>query len=139
MRSKRVGRVRACAEYLRLFARHFLDADSYNAAKHGMALRGGAEQWTVSVEESELLNRGGATVSWLARWPRGAVARPARWTEVARVFSVEATVGLIHAAAQLIRALWLRGRERHVGDELEEVFRPVAPQELLAAFDLRHP
>lgn len=131
--------VRAGAEYLRLLGRHFLDADSYNAAKHGMAVRGAAEQWSVSVADREMLNRAGATVSWLARWPRDQSARLPRWTEVTRVLSVEAAIALVHVTTHLMHAAWLKGRERHLGEPLGEVFRPAPPDELLGAFDLRHP
>jgi hypothetical protein len=131
--------VQAVAEYLRLLGRHFLDADSYNAAKHGMALRGGAEQWSVKIEEWELLNRGGATVSWLARWPRNDPNRPTRWTQATRVLSVEACVALIQVTAQLMKALWLKGRERYLDETLTEVIRPTAPADVFAAFNLHHP
>jgi hypothetical protein len=55
------------------------------------------------------------------------------------VFSVEATVSLIDVAAKLMRALWLRARQRHLGDPLDTVFRPPPPEELFAVFDLQHP
>jgi hypothetical protein len=135
----RPAEVRACAQYLRLLARHFLDADPYNAAKHGVALRGAAAQWTVSVEDWKLLDRDGATVSWLAMWRRDDPERPPRSTQVTRVFSVETTVALIDMAAKLMRALWLRARERHLDERLDQVLRPAPPDELFAVFDLAHP
>jgi hypothetical protein len=127
------------ADYLNLLARLFLDADSYNAAKHGMAFRGASEQWSVALDEVELLGRSGATVSWLARWPRDDSERPARWTEASRSFSVEACVALIYSASLLMRGLWLLARHRWLGAELTESVRPWPPYELFARFDLQHP
>jgi hypothetical protein len=39
------------------------------------------------------------------------------------VFSVEATVALIDMAAKLMRALWLRARERHLDERLDQARR----------------
>jgi hypothetical protein len=75
------------AEWVRLFARHFLDSSSYNAAKHGMALGGGAARGTLTVEEKEIVRAQGSVVSWLAKWPETGASRPPRWTRVTRIFS----------------------------------------------------
>lgn len=109
------------AEHLRLYARHFLDADSYNAAKHGMALQGGMQRTELTVDDWQLVSQDGAQVSWMARWPRDDPERPARWTRAARLLSEGAVVGLIHMAAQLMRNIWIRARARYLGDELEEM------------------
>jgi hypothetical protein len=105
------------AEWIKVFGRHFLDAASYNAAKHGMALGGGAEQRTLTVEEQEVFKAQGSAVSWLTRWPTEDQQRPRRWTQVSRLFSVEAYLVMAEIAAQLmgasgskgVRFTWARG------------------------------
>lgn len=125
-----------CAEYLELLARYFLESDSYNAAKHGMSVRGGAEQTAVTVGDKEILNRGGATVRWLAIWPRDDKATPPRWTRMSRVSSTEATVSLIFLTTQFMEAVWLQGRQRHLGEVPEREFRPRSLEQLLATQEL---
>lgn len=72
------------ASYLRLFGTHFVDADSYNAAKHGMTLRGGRRRLELEIDGWRLLDRDGVTVDWLARWPRDDPEQAPRWTQVSR-------------------------------------------------------
>jgi hypothetical protein len=57
----------SCASYLRILADHFLDADSYNAAKHGMGHRGGSQRLGLEIDSWRLLDCDGVTVDWLAR------------------------------------------------------------------------
>lgn len=128
----------SCVAYLQLFARHFLDADSYNAAKHGMALQGGSERLQVETGDWKLLKRDGMRVSWLARWPRGDATRPPRWTQVSRLLDEAATIALILTATMLMRSVWIRGRERHLGEPWDEVFRPVPPDDLFHDRGIRH-
>ncbi|MGH2879256.1 MAG: hypothetical protein ACRDK4_06605 [Solirubrobacteraceae bacterium] len=125
-------------EYLRLLAEHFLAADSYNAAKHGMVMRGGSERRQIIGEKWKLFDRDGATLTWLARWPRGKAGRSPRWTLVSRIFSVEATVALTYVTTMLMRGIWIRGSELHLGEEWDELFRPASPEDLFTSFDLRH-
>jgi hypothetical protein len=109
---------------LRLLAEHFLAADSYNAAKHGMVMRGGSERRQIMGAKWKLFDGDGATLTWLARWPRGKGGRPPRWTLVSRIFSVEATVTLTYVTTMLMPGIGIRGSALHLGEAWDEVFRP---------------
>ena len=102
------------AAWVRLFAQHFLDASSYNAAKHGMALAGGAARGTVAIEDQEIVRAEGPIVSWLAKWPNPGEERPPRWTRGTRIFSVEAYIVMIRAATGLMESIWVHGRSIHL-------------------------
>jgi len=137
--ARNAAEVEAIVAYLRLLARHFLDAGSYNAAKHGMAVRGSSNQMKVEIDDHAWIDARGPTIRWLARWPLDAAERPTRWTEISRVFSLEAAVGLIKMTTDLMRAVWVRARQEHLGEEVTELLRPPHPDELFAAVGLRHP
>jgi hypothetical protein len=132
------GDLDSCVGYLQRLARHFLDADSYNAAKHGMAIHGASQRFQVKVDDWELFNRDALSVSWLARWPRNDPTRPRRWTRVSRLLDEATTILLIHTATTLMRSIWVRGRERHLGEPWVEVFRPVPPEQLFDDRGTRH-
>ena len=122
---QRAEDLNSCVVYLQRLARHFLDADSYNAAKHGMALHGGSERLQVEIEGWELFKHDGMRVSWLASWPRDDPSRPPRWTRVSRLLDEPTTMTLIFTAIMLMRSVWIRGRQRHLAAPLNEVYRPV--------------
>lgn len=128
----------SCVRYLRLLAEHFLDSDSYNAAKHGMALHGGSERLQVEVADWKLLEQDGMRVSWLTRWPRDDVQRAPRWTQVKRLLDADATIALTYTATMLMRSIWVRGRQRHLGEPWDEVFRPVPPEQMFGDRGIRH-
>lgn len=130
--------VDACARYLRLFGQHFLDADPYNAAKHGMALSGGSERREIEIDGQKLFQRDGAVVNWLSSWPRDDVTRPTRWTRGSRLYSTEAVIALINVAIQLMQSIWICARARHLDEAWEEVYRPSPPEQLFQALGLRH-
>jgi hypothetical protein len=117
------------ADYLKLYARHFLDSDSYNAAKHGMALQGGMQRTEVTVNDWQAISEDGAQVSWIARWPQDDPDRPKRWTRAAHLLSEGAVVGLIHMACALMENIWARARARYLSDEFTEMC--VSPPEML--------
>lgn len=131
--------VAALVRYLELFAGHILDADLYNAAKHGMALTGGAERREMTIADTAVFRRDGAAVRWLARWPWPATPdRPTRWTRRSRQFSPEAEIGLISIAINMMRSLWIRGRSRHLGEPWDQVLRLPAPDVLFEGLGVRH-
>lgn len=120
------------AEWIRVFGRHFLNAASYNAAKHGMALGGGAEQRTLTVDEREVFQAKGSAVSWLAQWPLNQGQRPRRWTRASRLFSVEAYIVMIETAALLMESVWTHGRALHLNEVDDGVeYRPLPPPNVL--------
>ncbi len=109
------------AKWIRLFAQHFLDASSYNAAKHGMALAGGAAIGTVTIEDHEVVRAQGPIVSWLAKWPNRDAERPPRWTRVTRILSTEAYILMIKVATDLMQSIWIHGRSLHLQEVDAEV------------------
>lgn len=136
--SNRAADLYSCTSYLRLFGTHFVDADSYNAAKHGMGLRGGSQRLGLEIDGWRVLDRDGVTVDWLARWPRDDPEQAPRWTQVSRFLDQDATIALVYTATMLMRSIWMRGRARHLGEPLEEVYRPTPPDDLFASRGLRH-
>lgn len=128
----------AYTRYLRLYARHFLAADSYNAAKHGMGLHGGNRRMHIEIDDRRLFERDGTSLSWLATWPRSDARQPPRWTRVSSLFDVDAAITLIATATDLMRSIWLRGRQRHLDAAWNEVYRPRSPQELFNDLGIRH-
>jgi hypothetical protein len=126
--------VRRHAQFLRLYARHFLEPDPYNAAKHGFAVQGGHSRLTLTVEEEELLRDEGLTVEWLA-----VSAVTGRWVRVERWFSVEAVIALIHIASRLVESLWLSARDTHLDERATRRFYPPVLDELLRACDIADP
>jgi hypothetical protein len=123
--------------YVVLLAEHFLDPSSYNAAKHGMALQGASQQWSVEVDDLQLLNHAGASVSWLTRAP-DPERQGLRWMEATRVFSVEATAALIHITTMLMESLWIQARQKHLDEPVSEFYCPPSPDDLFSVFDVRH-
>jgi hypothetical protein len=118
----------AAAAHLRLCGQHFLDAAPYNAAKHGFALQGARSRLTVNVDELDVLEDEGLTITWL-----GVRGDPPRWTRTTRWFAVEAAMVISHLTSRLVEALWIAGRHRYLGEPIERWFRPPDPNEVLAA------
>ncbi|MGB2695703.1 MAG: hypothetical protein WBD55_11040 [Dehalococcoidia bacterium] len=136
--SSRADGLDACASYLRLLGTHFVDADSYNAAKYGMGLRGGNHRLGLEIDGWRVLDCDGVTVDWLACWPRDDPEQAPRWTQVSRFLDQDATIALIYTATMLMRSIWIRGRARHLSEPLEKVYRPTPPDDLFASRGLRH-
>ncbi len=109
--------VRTLTRWLRLFAAEFLDADAYNAAKHGLSLSGASERWTLEVAGRKLLEHDGASLTWLSTRPDESGRM--RWAETSRLFSVESTATMIFIATRLMNGVWDRGRATHLGEEAE--------------------
>jgi hypothetical protein len=124
----------ALTRYVAFSAEHFLDAASYNAAKHGLALHGGRSRLIVAIDGFEAIRDEGLTIEWLGtRGPDG------RWTRTTRWFSVEATLMLAYVVSRMIEALWLVGRSRYLGEPLELFYDPPAADELFASLGVLHP
>ena len=120
-------------EHVRLLGRHFLDSAPYNAAKHGMAVRGGSERREIEIDGVEIFRREGASVSWLEE--RSYDGEQA-WTLASRLFSPEAMVGLILVSTELMRSLWIRGRAKYLGEPVERVYRAPSPHQLFEGLGL---
>lgn len=109
--------VQIVSQWLRQLATEFVDGDAYNAAKHGMAVNGASELWTVDVGGLRVLERKGETISWLALRPDDDGEK--RWATLSRMLSVEATVGVIFTTTTLMQGIYQRGRSAHLGETPE--------------------
>jgi hypothetical protein len=50
--------------------------------------------------------------------------------------NVEATMALIQIAADMMQCVWIRGRERHLAEASDDVYRPAPPETLFEAFGI---
>ncbi len=122
----------------RLFASRFLEAGSYNAAKHGMAIGGGSERHHVDIAGVAVIQEQGPSVRWLEEWAGDEASDP-QWTRVTRLISPEATIESVLMAIDLMRSVWVRARTDHLGFPLEAVGHPTAPGDLFRAVGVLHP
>ena len=129
--------VHTVARWLRVFAAEFLNSASYNAAKHGMAIGGAAQRWSVTVADTPLVDHDGASLEWLERKEDENGRR--RWVKVARLMSWEATSAVIFTGTNLIQGLWENARVIHLGDEAKPFAGVLAPRALNNEFGVaRH-
>lgn len=115
--------------YLAYLARVFLDADAYNAAKHGFALRGERSSLDVRVDDLSVVEASGYSFEMLHAVPDPHGQR--RWRLTERWYSIDVTVALIWLATALIENLWTVARRRYLGAELPVVFTPPPLSDLL--------
>jgi hypothetical protein len=119
----REGRLAVVGGYVRRLGRHVLDADVYNAAKHGLAISGEHSGVVVTVGEIKFADVAGPAITWLDdRGPEP------RWTT--RWYSLEGLIALIHSSARLIEQLWMVGRRRYIGADVEQIWCPQPIAEL---------
>jgi hypothetical protein len=122
------------ADYLALFARIFLDAAPYNAAKHGLAVAAGRSRLQVEVDGEEVMTASGTTLDCLVReWDDGR----AQWTIETRWLEPDYAISLGIAGCHLIQLLWLVGRARYLDEpvKLDYLFDKPSPRELQAGFE----
>lgn len=117
-------------------AREFLDADPYNAAKHGLAICAAAQQWRVDVDGEPILTADGASLDWVAVSDDEDGRR--RWTRTSQILSVEATVIAVHAATRLMAGIWDGARLQLLGDEREPFAGLADVETSYATLCLRH-
>lgn len=127
--------VRTLTRWLRLFAAEFLEADAYNAAKHGLALSGASEQWIFQVAGHTLLGHDGASLTWLSTRPDE--EGRSRWTEISRLFSIESTATVIFIATRLMNGVWDHARATHLGWQ-SVPFEGVVDRRTVPTRDVRH-
>jgi hypothetical protein len=106
--------------YLRFFARTFLNADSYNAAKHGIAIRAGFSRLTLEIEGQDFGGTEGAHVDFLrSRNVQG----KRRWELTTEWFDRDKAFAQVMAAKVMIEALWAVARNRYLGEPIEALPR----------------
>jgi hypothetical protein len=92
------------------FAEHFIDADVYNALKHGLAVRPG--DVATQLNEGELLKAKGPAIEYLSlrRTPDG----QSRWHRSTTWIRPDHSMGLVYLAARLMDSLWSIARFRYL-------------------------
>jgi len=113
----RDGRLALVGQYVRRIGQQFLDADAYNAAKHGFGVRGEHSRLVVSIEDVTFADVSGAAITWLD----DRAVRPVMTT---CWYSVEGLLALSHACCQLVEQLWRVAQRRYLGAEREMIWRP---------------
>lgn len=121
------------ARYLSYYASIFLDSDAYNAAKHGLALRGEQSNLKVQIEDRELLDVTGYNLDFL-RVVEDSDQR-SRWAITKRWFSLEVSIALVWLATSLLENLWSVGRQKRLGAARVRVFTPPSLDTLLRIAD----
>jgi hypothetical protein len=91
----------------------------------------------IEFEGRRLFERDGTSLSWLATWPRSDSQRPPRWTEVSRLFDADAAIVLISTATDLMRSIWIRGRQQQLGEPWNEVYHLTPPDEIFDDLGIR--
>jgi hypothetical protein len=103
---------------LRLYAGIFLDAESYNAIKHGMAVQTGHSRLEVKVDDLDLGATEGAHVEYLGlshKSERSVWAMKTSWLDL------DVIMAEIVIAQRMILALWLMAQHRYLGTALDSV------------------
>jgi len=121
------------ARYLAYLTRVVLDADAYNAAKHGFALRGDRSALDVHVDNHSVMAASGYSVALLH--VVGDRSGRRRWRLTERWYSIDVTVALISTATDLLENLWAVARRRYLGAPLPVVFTPPPLSDLLELED----
>jgi hypothetical protein len=106
--------------YLRFFARTFLDADSYNAAKHGIAIRTGFSRLRLEIDHQDFGATEGAHVDFLRN---RSVQGKRRWELATKWFDRDKAFAQIMAAKVMIEALWVVARNRYLGEPMDALPR----------------
>jgi hypothetical protein len=99
--------------YLIRLATTFLDSDSYNAAKHGLAVSAGMAQVDVEVDDSPVWSASGPTLTYVSLRPEDGYKE---WKRVTRWFSPEQSIELTIATCHLLQLLWIVARHRYLGE-----------------------
>jgi hypothetical protein len=107
------GAVDNIRAYLIRLAEIFLDSDSYNAAKHGLAVSAGMTQVDVTVEEESVWSASGSTLTYLSLRPEDGYKE---WKRVTRWFSPAQSIGLTIATCHLLQLLWTAARHHYLGE-----------------------
>lgn len=120
---------RACQNiesFLRMFARTFLDADSYNAAKHGLALRAGRSRLTVDVGDQRIGTTEARQLSFLST--RRNDDDDQHWVLVTRWLDIDLVAQQVLMAQRMIDSLWRCARARYLGESAMEFPRLDQPR-----------
>jgi hypothetical protein len=107
-------------DLLRMFADVFLDAEAYNAVKHGMAVQPGHSRFTITVDDRDLGQTQGPHIEYLGtrmRDGRKVWLRSTKWIDLDIVFQQ------IYVAHRMITTLWTTARHRYLGAPFSGLLR----------------
>jgi hypothetical protein len=98
--------------FLRHYARHFLDPDSYNALKHGLAVQTG--EAGMQLDDGGLIKVQGTALEFLSL-RRDQDGRQ-RWNMTTRWIDIDKTMTFVYLATALIESIWNVARARYLGE-----------------------
>jgi hypothetical protein len=98
--------------FLRHYARHFLDTDSYNALKHGLAVQTGKAG--MQLGDGDLVKVHGTALEFLSL-RRDQHGRQ-RWNRTTRWIDIDKTMAFVYLATALIESVWNIARARYLGE-----------------------
>jgi hypothetical protein len=98
--------------FLRHYARHFLDADVYNALKHGLAIQAG--EVGMQLDEGDLIKAEGTALEFLSI--RRDQHDRQRWNMTTRWIEVDKAMSYVYVATSLIESMWGIARGRYLGE-----------------------
>lgn len=115
------------AAWIGWFAQHFLDANVYNAAKHGLALRPGDSSVSLRApatagavgEGEEILGASGPSLEYIEIATDDSGQR--YWQRTTRWIDVGRSLAYVFMACRLIKALWAVAKARYTGARLESL------------------
>lgn len=99
--------------FLLHYARHFLDADVYNALKHGLVVRLGDS--LTQLDDGELIKAQGPALEYLSQ--RKDASGRLRWNRSTRWLEFDRSLVFVFMATRLMESLWSIARARYLGDE----------------------
>jgi len=107
--------------YMREFARTFLDANSYNAVKHGFAVQTGRSALQVDIEGVRLFDTRGPHIDYLEVVKRDDGRK--RWAETSQWIDLDRAFVLLFVAQRMIGVLWDTAKWRYLGEEWTRIWR----------------
>lgn len=110
--------------FLTHYARHFLDADIYNALKHGLAVRPGPA--AMQLGEGDLIKAEGPALEYLTRGEDSDGKR--RWFHTTHWIEVDSALAFISIAQQLMKSIWTLARFRYLGEKPESLVAWTKPE-----------
>jgi hypothetical protein len=99
--------------FLTHFAQHFLDADVYNALKHGLAVRPGDA--STRVGDGALLKAEGPAIEYLSLRQDSDGHR--RWNRSTSWIQPDHSMGLVYLASRLMESIWRIARFRYLNEQ----------------------
>jgi hypothetical protein len=110
--------------FLTHYARHFLDADIYNALKHGLAVRPGPA--AMQLDEGELIKAGGPAIEYLTLGENSEGKR--RWFHTTHWIEVDRALAFISIGQRLMESIWTLARFRYLGERPESLVAWTKPE-----------